>query len=163
LVRGRLAGHFTEGKRISANLPAFLFYKPAPPVIRAAALVRDREDTDFIRGKAVVNRVGRTVHDQASDLILNHTKPLRQSLNPGYRFISHIQKLTIQRKNTIFIKPSGFDKLQFIPGMVNQAHPMAFRAACMTSPWVRPVTAPDSNSPSVRIASRKASFSLTST
>ena len=54
-------------------------------------------------------------------------------LDDSYCQVSGIKKLSAERRNAVLVKLGGLDQFRFRIGMVNQAHPIARRAACMTS------------------------------
>ena len=89
-------------------------------------------------------------------LSLEDATTLRSIQNRAYGKLRRIEKLPAKRGNPLLLKPSGLDQLRFGIGVINQAHPIARRAARITSSWVRPLTAPDESSLSRRMASAMA-------
>lgn len=47
--------------------------------------------------------------------------------------VAGVKEPSPQSVDPLFVKPGRFDEFSLGVGVVDQAHPMAFRAACMTS------------------------------
>lgn len=56
--------------------------------------------------------------------------------------VGSVEKLRAERGNSPLVELSRLDEFRFGIRVVNRSHPMARRAACMTSSCVRPTTAP---------------------
>lgn len=68
-----------------------------------------------------------------TDIPLDDTPSLGRILNDVDGAVCRLEKLRAQRGNSSLVKLSRFDEFRFGLRVVNQAHPIARRAACMTS------------------------------
>ena len=67
------------------------------------------------------------------DISLNDTPPLGSLQNDSNRTVCGVEELSAECRNPPLVKLCRLDEFRFGIGVVNQAHPMARRAACMTS------------------------------
>ena len=120
----------------------------------------ERQNAKVIRPDAVIHSKRETRHQISPHTSLLDAPPLRSIQDRAYGKLRRIEKLPAKRGNPLLVKPSGLDQLRSGIGVVNQAHPIARRAARITSSWVRPCTSPDESSSSRRMASAMASRSF---
>jgi hypothetical protein len=93
----------------------------------------ERENANMLRISPVINRKRETRHQVSPHSRLNEAPALRSIQNRPCGEFRRIEELPAQRGNSLLVKPSGLDQLRFGIGMINQTHPIARRAACMTS------------------------------
>jgi len=103
------------------------------PEVRVTAVVLESEDTKMIGKNPVVNGVWKARHEEMPDICLYDTPPLRSLLNGSNRAVCRVEKPGAECRNSSLVELCRLDEFRFGIGMVNQAHPMARRAACMTS------------------------------
>lgn len=103
------------------------------PVIRVTAVVFEREDTKMVGKNPVVDRVRKAGHEVMPDIGLNDTPPFGNLLNNSNCAVCGVEKLSAECRNTSLVELCRLDEFRFGIGVVNQAHPIARRAACMTS------------------------------
>ena len=96
-------------------------------------MVLESENAKMVWKSALVDRVGKTRHEGLSDICLNDPPPLRSLLNDANRMVCGIEKLSTESRNPPLVELCRADEFRLGIGMVNQAHPMARRAACRTS------------------------------
>ena len=82
---------------------------------------------------AVVDGVWKATHEVMPDICLDDARLLGSLLNDSNRTVCGVEKLGAECRNPSLVKLCRLDEFRFGIGMVNQAHPMARRAACMTS------------------------------
>lgn len=80
------------------------------------------------------------------DIFLRTAPALGRLLNHSNRTVYGIQKLSAEVRHPALVKSRRLNEFRFGIGVIDQAHPMARLAACMTSSCVRPTTASAENS-----------------
>ena len=80
------------------------------------------------------------------DVRLDNAPSLGSSKNDTNSLIGGLEELSTERGNSALVKLSRLDQFRLGIRVVNQSHPMARRAACITCSCVRPVTVPEDNS-----------------
>ena len=103
------------------------------PVIRVTAVVLEREDAKVVGQNAVVDGVWKARHEVMPYICFNNAPSLGSILNDPDGSVSGVEKLRAKCGNSPLVELSRLDEFRFGIGVVNQAHPMARRAACMTS------------------------------
>jgi hypothetical protein len=111
-------------------------------------VVLEGEDSEFTQLDAIVNGKWKPLEHVGSDVSPEHSASLRIILDDADGAIHSIKKLYSKCSGPIFVKLSGINEFRFSFGVICQAHPMALRAACMTSSWLRPMTVADVSSSS---------------
>ncbi len=103
------------------------------PVIRVTAVVRKGEDAKIVRENPVINGVGKARDEVVPDICLYDAPTVRSLLNDAHRAVGTFEKLGAKGGNSSVVKLSGLNEFRLGIGMINQSHPIARRAASMTS------------------------------
>ena len=87
----------------------------------------------MIRKNPVVEGIWEAGHEVTPDISLNNVPSLGSILDYADGGVGCIEKLRAERRNASLVKLRCFDEIHLGIRVVNQAHPIARRAACMTS------------------------------
>ncbi len=87
----------------------------------------------MIRKNPVVEGVWKARHEVTPDISLNGVPSLGSILDYTDGDVGCVEKLRAEGRNPSFVKLRCFDKFHLSIRVVNQTHPIARRAACMTS------------------------------
>ena len=82
---------------------------------------------------AVEDRERKARHEIVPDIFFNNAPPLGFFLNDTDGPIRCVEKLTAKGRHAALVKLSRLREFRFGVGVINQAHPIARRAACITS------------------------------
>ena len=82
---------------------------------------------------AVEDRERKSRHEVMPDIFFNNAPPLGCFLNDTDGLVCCVEKLSAKGRHAALVKLSRFGEFRFGVGVVNQAHPIARRAACITS------------------------------
>lgn len=118
--------------------------------------MREGKNSNLVRQHTVIDGVWKAWHEVMPDIRLDDAPPLRGVLDHADGAVDGIEELRTEGRSPLLLELSCLGEFHFSLRVVNQTHPMARRAACMTSSCVRPATAPDESSSSRRTASRTA-------
>lgn len=104
-----------------------------PPVIGMTAVVLDHEDSQLIDASAIINAEGESPHRVTSQVAFDHGPEAWRRLDLDDRGIELSQGAVAEPRGPRLVELGGLDHLR--PGlrMAGQSHPIARRAACMTS------------------------------
>ena len=91
------------------------------------------KDSKVVRSNPIVNCVRKPRNDVLPDVSSKHSVKLRISQNGLHGMIRSVKELRTQSRNSVFVKSGCLHEFSLGLWMINQAHPMALRAACMTS------------------------------
>ena len=103
------------------------------PVIRVTTVVLEGKNPKMVGKNAVEDRERKSRHEVVTDIFLDNVPPLECFLNDTDGPVRCVETLTAESRHASLIKLSRFGEFRFGVGVVNQAHPIARRAACMTS------------------------------
>jgi len=109
-------------------------------------VVFEGENSDLVGQNAIVNCVWKAWHSVQANVLLNGPASLGLFEDAFDSSICGFEELGAKAIDSALVKLRRLDQFRFCGGMVDQPHPMARRAACMTCSWVRPVAAPDDKS-----------------
>ena len=115
------------------------------PVVRMAAVMLKSENAK-LGNDAIVDRVWKARHEVTTNVGLDDPATSRSLVNNADGNVDGVEKLRGKAGNSPLVEPSCLNEFRLSIWVINQAHPMARRAACMTSSCERPVTAPDESS-----------------
>ena len=87
----------------------------------------------MIRKNPVVEGVWEAGHEVTPDISLNDAPSLGSILDFADGDVGCVEELRAESRNSPLVKLCGFDEFHLSIRVVNQAHPIARRAACMTS------------------------------
>lgn len=96
-------------------------------------MVFDDEDTQFAGNGAIVNPKRKAPHRVALQVVFDHWSEAGRLLDLGNCRIKRAQEAVPETWGPRLVICSSFDDLGLGFRMVGQSHPIARRAACMTS------------------------------
>ena len=91
------------------------------------------KNSKMVGKNAVEDRERKSRHEVVPDIFFNNAPPLGCLQNDADCPIRCVEKLTAECRHAPLVKLSRLGEFRFGVGVVNQAHPIARRAACMTS------------------------------
>ncbi|MFM8358693.1 MAG: hypothetical protein ACKOET_09050, partial [Verrucomicrobiota bacterium] len=98
---------------------------------------------NLVRQSPVVDGLWKAGHEAMTNICRNDASPVGHILNGIDGAVGAIKKLYAESWNSALLELGSLDEFRPGIGVVNQAHPMARRAASMTSSCVRPNSVPD--------------------
>ena len=116
------------------------------PIVRVTAVVFEREDTKMVGKNPVVDGVWKARHEVMSNIRLDDTPAFGSLLDDTNRTVNGVKELSAKRRNPSLVKPCRFDEFRFRIRVMDHSHPIARRAAFITSSCARPTTAPEESS-----------------
>ena len=114
----------------------------------------DREHAHRIWQDPVINRVRKSRHHITAYFVLHDAPPLWMLQNDCSCLIDCVEELAAESWHPAFVKLRCGDEFCFRFRMIGQSHPIARRAARITSSCVCPLAVPEDNSSSRRAAWR---------
>lgn len=105
-----------------------------------------RKDANLSGKQAVMDAVRKPSHHTIANLSVHDPPTLGSLLDLCNRGVHGLEEFSAKGGNTALVKQGSLDEFSLGVLMVDQAHPIARRAACMTSSWLRPTTAPEESS-----------------
>ena len=110
-----------------------LLRQSLPPVVGMTSVVFDHENSEFVVDHAIVNGEGEPPHRVGPEINIDLGPEIGIPLNLGDRCFEFLQETIAEFSRTSLVEKGGLDQFGLGFRMVGQSHPIARRAAFMTS------------------------------